>query len=89
MEARSPFKHVKGLGGSFECICMNCLLAVGICHSEEELVAKENGHRCKVEHEQPSQPKLSRHNAADAAIELDVRTLRSKSSSHESSPANN
>jgi hypothetical protein len=86
MGARSPFKHVKGLGGSFECICMNCLLAVGICHSEEELVAKEAGHRCKVEPEPPSQPKFSRHNAADAAIELDVRTLQSKFSSHEGAP---
>jgi hypothetical protein len=89
MGAQSLFKHVKGLGGSFESICMSCLLAVGICHSEEDLAAKENSHRCKVEPEPPSQPKFSRHSATEAVFELDVRTLRSKSSSQEGSPTNN
>ena len=29
MGTESPFKHVKGLGGSFESLCMNCPLAAG------------------------------------------------------------
>ena len=40
MGTQSQFKHVKGPDGTFESICMNCLLAVGICRSEEALVRK-------------------------------------------------
>jgi hypothetical protein len=40
------FKHVKGPARTFESICMNCLLAVGICSSEEGLRAKESQHAC-------------------------------------------
>jgi hypothetical protein len=46
MDAESQFKHVKGPARTFESICMNCLLAVGICSSEEELRAKESRHAC-------------------------------------------
>ncbi len=47
MGAESQFKHVKSPGGTFESICMTCLLTVGICRSEEDLVAEENEHACK------------------------------------------
>lgn len=46
MGAESQFKHVQGPVRTFESICMNCLLAVGICSSEEELTAKESQHSC-------------------------------------------
>jgi len=46
MATESQFKQVKGPDGSFESICMTCLLAVGICPSEEELVTRENEHVC-------------------------------------------
>ncbi len=40
------FKHVRGPRGTFESICLICLLSAGICRSEEELVTKENEHDC-------------------------------------------
>jgi len=40
------FKRVDGREGKVESICMNCLLAVGICCSDEELLARESMHRC-------------------------------------------
>jgi hypothetical protein len=46
MGAESRFKHVRGPCWTFESICMNCLLAVGICSSEEKLSARENQHVC-------------------------------------------
>jgi hypothetical protein len=42
----SKFKRVKGVGESFESICMDCLLTAGICRSEEELAAREHQHKC-------------------------------------------
>jgi hypothetical protein len=47
MGAESRFTHVKGPKRTFESICMACLLTVGICRSEQDLVAKENEHACK------------------------------------------
>ena len=46
MTAASQFKHINGRDGKVESICMNCLLAVGICSSDEELLAKESMHVC-------------------------------------------
>ena len=37
MSSSSQFKHVNGRNGKVESICMKCLLAVGICCSDEEL----------------------------------------------------
>jgi hypothetical protein len=48
MSCSSQFKHVVGRNGT-ESICMKCLLAVGICSSQEELAVKERGHECKSE----------------------------------------
>ena len=47
MREASQFKHVHGRDGNVESICMNCLLAVGICRSDQELLARESMHRCK------------------------------------------
>jgi hypothetical protein len=47
MVAGSQFKHVRGPKGTFESICMTCLLAVGICGSEAELAISEKAHDCK------------------------------------------
>ncbi len=41
------FKHFRGPDGKFESICMTCLLAVGVCLPEEELVTRELEHDCK------------------------------------------
>lgn len=46
MRALAKFKHVHGRNGKVESICMNCLLAVAICSSDEELLAKESAHQC-------------------------------------------
>ncbi len=40
------FKHVNGRNGKVESICMYCLLAAGICRSDEELLTRESMHRC-------------------------------------------
>ena len=45
------FKHVNGRDGKVESICMKCLLAVGICSSDEELTVRESRHVCKGETE--------------------------------------
>jgi hypothetical protein len=47
MGTSSHFKHVNGGNGKVESICMKCLLAVGICSSDEELATKERQHDCK------------------------------------------
>lgn len=44
MRVVPQFKHVNGRNGKVESICMNCLLAVGICCSDKELEAKEGMH---------------------------------------------
>jgi hypothetical protein len=49
MSSSPQFKRVNGRDGKIESICMKCLLAVGICSSEEELAAKERAHKCKVQ----------------------------------------
>ena len=41
MKTQLQFKHVRGPGETFESICMFCLLAVGVCSSEEELTTRE------------------------------------------------
>jgi len=46
MSAEPHFEHVKGPDATFESICMNCLLAVGICSVESELAAREQLHVC-------------------------------------------
>ena len=46
MSSSPQFKHVNGRDGKVESICMNCLLAVGICSSDEELATKERAHHC-------------------------------------------
>ncbi len=47
MEVRSQFKHVIGPKSTLESICLTCLLAVGVCSSEEELKTREWRHNCK------------------------------------------
>jgi len=42
------FKHAKGPNGTLESICMECLLAVGIGPSEDDLLINEIEHNCKV-----------------------------------------
>jgi hypothetical protein len=42
------FKHVDGPGGTFESICMKCLLTASITSSKGELASMEKMHRCKV-----------------------------------------
>jgi hypothetical protein len=46
MSSSLQFKHVNGRDGKVESICMKCLLAVGICFSDEELATKERQHHC-------------------------------------------
>ena len=46
MSSSPQFKRVNGRDGKIESICMECLLAVGISSSEEELAAKERAHHC-------------------------------------------
>jgi hypothetical protein len=55
MGTSSHFKHVNGRNGKVESICMNCLLAVGICCSDAELIARERSHDCKSSAEQAKQ----------------------------------
>lgn len=52
MEAQSQFKHVTGPKGTFESICMTCLLA-GVCPSKEELKTWERQHNYKSGSEEP------------------------------------
>ena len=47
MGSSVQFKHVNGRNGKVESICMYCLLAVGICCSDEELLARESSHPCR------------------------------------------
>jgi len=42
------FKHVEGPGGTYESICMKCLLTPGITSSKAELASAEKKHDCKV-----------------------------------------
>jgi hypothetical protein len=51
MSSIHQFKHVNGRDGKVESICMKCLLAVGICSSDEELTARESAHVCDGESE--------------------------------------
>ena len=46
MSSSVQFKHVNGRDGKVESICMKCLLAAGICSSDEELATKERQHHC-------------------------------------------
>lgn len=48
MSSNSQFKHVNGRSGKVESICMKCLLAIGICSSDEELATKERQHDCNA-----------------------------------------
>jgi hypothetical protein len=48
MSMEFQFKHVEGPGGTFESICMQCLLTVGITSSKAELASTEKKHHCKV-----------------------------------------
>jgi hypothetical protein len=48
MSSSVQFKHVNGRDGKVESICMKCLLAVGICSSDEELATKERQHHCNA-----------------------------------------
>ena len=43
----AQFKHVKGPAGTFESICTVCLLAIGVCSSEDGLVIREIEHNCQ------------------------------------------
>jgi hypothetical protein len=43
----SKFKRVNGPRETFESICTDCLLTVGICRSEEDLAARERQHKCE------------------------------------------
>ena len=43
MSISPQFKHVNGLNGNVESICIQCLLEVEICSSDEELAMKEIG----------------------------------------------
>ncbi len=54
------FKHVNGRNGKVESICMYCLLAVGICSSDEDLLVQESRHRCNRDAEQitPRKPQI-------------------------------
>jgi hypothetical protein len=47
---------------------MNCLLAVGICSSAEELLAKESGHACDCQASKIEQEALSLHSAAKKTL---------------------
>ena len=46
-EGNPCFKHVEGPNGTYESICMTCLLAVGVAHSQTKLAAREIEHDCK------------------------------------------
>jgi hypothetical protein len=71
MEAKSQFKRVKGPDATFESICMNCLLAVGIRSSEEELQTKENQHDCKGKAKEMGPiPRNSTYNPAEIVSQL-------------------
>ena len=48
MSMEFQFKHVEGPGGTFESICMKCLLTAGITSSKAELASTEKKHHCKV-----------------------------------------
>jgi hypothetical protein len=51
MSSNAQFKHVNGSNGKGESICMQCLLAVGIYSSDEELALQESQHECRGEAE--------------------------------------
>ena len=46
-EGNPRFKHVEGPNGTYESICMTCLLAVGVARSQTKLAAREIEHACK------------------------------------------
>ena len=46
-EGNPRFKHVEGPHGTYESICMTCLLAVGVARSQTKLAAREIEHACK------------------------------------------
>ena len=48
MSMEFQFKHVEGPGGTYESICMKCLLTPGITSSKAELASAEKKHDCKV-----------------------------------------
>jgi hypothetical protein len=68
MTDASQFRHSTGRNGKVESICMNCLLAVGICSSAEELLAKESGHACDCQASKIEQEALSLHSAAKKTL---------------------
>jgi hypothetical protein len=43
MREQSEFKRVNGPGKTLESICMNCLITVDTCMSDEDLAEREIG----------------------------------------------
>jgi hypothetical protein len=75
MFAKPRFKHVKGPAKTFESICMNCLLTVGICSSEEELAEKESRHACGERVDQQGLPVHRRDSASPTTTIVSAKTL--------------
>jgi hypothetical protein len=46
MREQPEFKRMNGPGKTLESICMNCLIAVDSCMSDEDLAERQIGQRC-------------------------------------------
>ena len=78
-EGNPRFKHVEGPNGTYESICMTCLLAVGVARSQTKLAAREIEHACKSAADGTSLPTVlsttQRRNKMDLGAGLKKLTL--------------
>src|SRR5580700_1760760 len=78
-EGNPRFKHVEGPHGTYESICMTCLLAVGVARSQTKLAAREIEHACKSAVDGTSLPTVlsttQRRNKMDLGAGLKKLTL--------------
>jgi hypothetical protein len=58
MREQSEFKRVNGPGKTLESICINCLITVDTCMSDEDLAEREIGHRCNDRPEEVALPRI-------------------------------